>query len=58
MNGFILVDKETGISSHSIVQQVKRKLKVKKVGHLGTLDPLAKGLKSLNDQLFLLSVFF
>ena len=44
MNGFILVDKETGISSNSIVQQVKRKLKVKKVGHLGTLDPLAKGL--------------
>jgi tRNA pseudouridine55 synthase len=44
MNGFILVDKETGISSNSIVQQVKKKLKVKKVGHLGTLDPLAKGL--------------
>ena len=44
MNGFILVDKETGISSNSIVQQIKKKLKVKKVGHLGTLDPLAKGL--------------
>ena len=44
MNGFILIDKETGISSNSIVQCVKRKLKVKKVGHLGTLDPLANGL--------------
>ena len=48
MNGFILVDKETGISSNSIVQQVKKKLKVKKVGHLGTLDPLAKGLVILS----------
>tara|TARA_B100001094_G_scaffold299515_1_gene324280 strand:+ start:2300 stop:3139 length:840 start_codon:yes stop_codon:yes gene_type:complete len=44
MNGFILVDKETGISSNSVVQKVKKKLKVKKVGHLGTLDPLAEGL--------------
>ena len=44
MNGFILVNKETGVTSNSIVQQIKKKIKVKKVGHLGTLDPLASGL--------------
>ena len=44
MNGFILVNKETGVTSNSIVQQIKKKIKAKKVGHLGTLDPLASGL--------------
>ena len=44
MNGFILVDKESGVSSNFIVQHIKKKIKAKKVGHLGTLDPLASGL--------------
>lgn len=44
MNGFILVNKETGISSNRVVQEIKNKIKAKKVGHLGTLDPLADGL--------------
>ena len=44
MNGFILVNKESGVTSNSIVQQIKKKIKAKKVGHLGTLDPLASGL--------------
>tara|TARA_B100001250_G_scaffold406863_1_gene426627 strand:+ start:3363 stop:4202 length:840 start_codon:yes stop_codon:yes gene_type:complete len=44
MNGFILVNKETGISSNSVVQEIKRKIRANKVGHLGTLDPLADGL--------------
>tara|TARA_Y200000002_G_scaffold142776_1_gene117942 strand:+ start:53 stop:892 length:840 start_codon:yes stop_codon:yes gene_type:complete len=44
MNGFILVNKKTGVTSNSIVQQIKKKIKAKKVGHLGTLDPLASGL--------------
>ena len=44
MNGFILVNKESGVSSNFVVQHIKKKIKAKKVGHLGTLDPLASGL--------------
>ena len=44
MNGFILVKKETGISSNRVVQKIKRKFNFSKVGHLGTLDPMASGL--------------
>tara|TARA_Y100000746_G_scaffold99542_1_gene84791 strand:- start:401 stop:1240 length:840 start_codon:yes stop_codon:yes gene_type:complete len=44
MNGFILVNKESGVSSNFIVQHIKKKINAKKVGHLGTLDPLASGL--------------
>lgn len=44
MDGFLLAFKEKGISSNSLVQEVKRSLSLKKVGHLGTLDPMAEGL--------------
>tara|TARA_B100000674_G_scaffold679_1_gene676 strand:+ start:397 stop:1236 length:840 start_codon:yes stop_codon:yes gene_type:complete len=44
MNGFLLVNKPKGISSNHIVQKIKKLLSAKKVGHLGTLDPLATGL--------------
>ena len=44
MNGFILVNKESGVSSNFVVQQIKKKIKAQKIGHLGTLDPLASGL--------------
>lgn len=44
MNGFLLVNKESGLSSNQIVQKVKNKFSFKKVGHLGTLDPAAEGL--------------
>ena len=44
MNGFLLVNKESGLSSNQIVQKVKKKFSFKKVGHLGTLDPIAEGL--------------
>ena len=43
-NGFILVDKESGVTSSRVVQAVKKKFQFKKVGHLGTLDPMATGL--------------
>jgi tRNA pseudouridine55 synthase len=43
-NGFILVHKDSGITSSRVVQTVKRKFQFKKVGHLGTLDPMATGL--------------
>ena len=44
MDGFILINKEIGETSNSVVQKVKKVLKAKKVGHLGTLDPIAEGL--------------
>jgi len=43
-SGFILIDKPFGRSSHSIVGQLRRITKIKKIGHAGTLDPRATGL--------------
>ena len=42
--GFLIVDKPSGISSNQAVAQVRRATGVKKVGHAGTLDPLATGV--------------
>ena len=39
-----MVDKETGMTSHDVVAITRRALNTKKVGHCGTLDPLATGL--------------
>jgi len=44
MNGILLVDKPPGPTSHDVVDEVRRKLGIKKVGHAGTLDPIATGL--------------
>jgi len=44
MNGIIVVDKPSGITSFDVVRKVRHKFKIKKVGHCGTLDPLATGL--------------
>ena len=44
MNGFLLINKPSGLSSNQAVQKIKKIFKVAKVGHLGTLDPLASGL--------------
>ena len=44
MDGFFLLNKEKGISSNQLVQNIKKSLRLKKVGHLGTLDPMATGL--------------
>jgi tRNA pseudouridine55 synthase len=43
-SGFLNVDKPLGMTSHDVVAAVRRGLKVKKVGHAGTLDPLAGGV--------------
>ncbi len=43
-DGVLLVDKKTGITSHDVVERFRRRAKVKKAGHSGTLDPLATGL--------------
>ena len=42
--GIILVDKPKGITSHDVVDQVRHIYRMKKVGHAGTLDPMATGL--------------
>src|SRR5919202_4366164 len=43
-DGVLLVDKAEGMTSHDVVSLVRRKLEIKKVGHCGTLDPIATGL--------------
>ena len=43
-DGVVLVDKKAGITSHDVVERFRRRAKIKKVGHTGTLDPLATGL--------------
>ena len=43
-DGVLLVDKPPGMTSHDVVAIARRALGTKKVGHCGTLDPLATGL--------------
>ena len=43
-SGLLRVDKPTGVTSHDVVDRVRRRLRVKSAGHLGTLDPGASGL--------------
>ena len=44
MNGFLIVDKPSGVTSFSMVSLVRRLTGVRRVGHAGTLDPLASGV--------------
>ena len=44
INGVLLLDKDTGISSNTALQKVKRLFFAKKAGHTGSLDPLASGI--------------
>jgi tRNA pseudouridine55 synthase len=44
IDGVLLVDKRSGMTSHDVVEVFRRRSKIKKVGHTGTLDPLATGL--------------
>jgi tRNA pseudouridine55 synthase len=44
MNGIIVVDKPAGITSFDVVRKIRHKFKTKKVGHCGTLDPIATGI--------------
>jgi len=44
IDGVLLVDKASGPTSHDVVELFRRRSRVKKVGHTGTLDPLATGL--------------
>ena len=44
LDGAILVDKPSGPTSHDVVDAIRRRFQIKKVGHCGTLDPNATGL--------------
>ena len=44
MEGFLLIDKPDGLTSHDVVNRVRRLTGEKRVGHAGTLDPFATGL--------------
>ena len=47
MNGLLVIDKPSGMTSHDVVARVRRILHERAVGHLGTLDPLATGVLPL-----------
>ena len=44
LEGVLLVDKPGGFTSHDVVARLRRKLGMKRIGHAGTLDPMATGL--------------
>ncbi|GAC1398452.1 MAG: tRNA pseudouridine(55) synthase TruB [Pyrinomonadaceae bacterium] len=44
MDGILIIDKPDGITSHDVVARVRRILKIKRIGHTGTLDPFATGV--------------
>ncbi len=47
MNGVLVIDKPQGMTSHDVVNRVRRILQERSVGHLGTLDPMATGVLPL-----------
>ena len=47
MNGVLIIDKPAGLTSHDVVNRVRRILGERSVGHLGTLDPMATGILPL-----------
>lgn len=44
VDGILIIDKPAGITSHDVVNRVRRILRIKRVGHTGTLDPFATGV--------------
>ena len=47
MNGVLIIDKPAGLTSHDVVNRVRRILQERSIGHLGTLDPMATGVLPL-----------
>ena len=43
-DGILIINKTKGLTSNEIIQKIKKLLEIKKIGHCGTLDPLATGL--------------
>lgn len=48
LSGILIIDKPSGITSHDVVSHVRRLLKIRQVGHFGTLDPFATGVLPLS----------
>ncbi len=44
MDGILIIDKPVGLTSHDVVSRLRRILRIKKIGHTGTLDPFATGV--------------
>lgn len=44
MLGVVLIDKPLGITSHDVIARLRRRFNIRRIGHAGTLDPLATGL--------------
>ena len=44
MNGILIIDKEKGKTSFDVIREIRKKYNIKKVGHIGTLDPMATGV--------------
>ena len=44
LNGFLIINKPVGLSSFEIVRNIKKRFKITKIGHTGTLDPFASGV--------------
>jgi len=44
MDGILVINKPAGITSHDVVDAIRRKFHIKRVGHAGTLDPMATGV--------------
>src|ERR1700678_2538206 len=47
MNGLLVLDKPAGMTSHDVVEVVRRATGERSIGHLGTLDPMATGVLPL-----------
>ena len=47
ISGILLIDKPEGVTSFEVVRRARRALGIRKIGHLGTLDPMATGLLPL-----------
>lgn len=59
MNGLVLIDKPGGCTSHDVVNRWRKLAQTKRVGHLGTLDPMATGLLAVvTGQATRLAQFF
>lgn len=43
-DGFVIIDKPSGMTSHDVVAKLRKKFGTKRVGHAGTLDPMATGV--------------
>ena len=52
IHGLILVNKSKHVTSHTVVDEIRKLFRVKKAGHFGTLDPLAEGLDGQCHKIF------